>query len=106
MRARRLCYTLTAKHDLQEIRDYLRREAGPRVAARMLSRIRSAVARARETPRLGTPRPAYRQNCRFILSRPYVVYYDFDGVTMSMLRVLHQAQDRDVIMRPPPPQGS
>lgn len=48
-------------------------------------------------PRAGVARPEYRPNCRFVVEKPYLIYYDFDGRLVLILRIIHQAQDRDAI---------
>lgn len=98
MRARRLAYAQDALGDIDGIRAYLRREAGGVAASRMIERIRAAIRKAREMPAAGVPRPEYRSSCRFVVARPYVIYYDFDGDALIVLRVLHQARDRDRLM--------
>lgn len=98
MMASRCRYSDEAKRDLADIRNYLKHNAGDEVAARMTSRLKQAVARARSMPAAGVPRPDYRRNCRFVIARPYVIYYDFDGDTLTVLRVLHSARDRERIM--------
>jgi len=67
----------------------------------MLLRLREAVAGAREMPFAGAPRPEYRPTCRFVIQHPYIIYYDFDGEQMIVLRVLHWAQDRVRLMGEP-----
>ena len=98
MRAKVLRYAPEARQDLADIRAYFHSRAGPAVAARMLVRLREAVAAIRDQPLTGTPRPEFGANCRFAVERPYVIYYDFDGGQLAMLRILHQARDRGAIM--------
>lgn len=91
-------YADEAKRDLADIRAYLQRQAGEAVAARMISRLKNAVARVRSMPRAGIARPDYRPNCRFAVEDPYLIYYDFDGRLVLILRIIHKARDRDAIM--------
>jgi toxin ParE1/3/4 len=98
MTALRYRYSDEAKGDLVDIRKYLKHHASAKVAARMVSRLKQAVARACEMPAAGVPKPDYQPNCRFVVERPYLIYYDFDGDTMTILRVLHSARDRNRIM--------
>ena len=98
MKAQRLAYAAEALEDLASIRSYWRRVADPQLAASMITRIRATIRTARELPSAGAPRPEYRPNCRFVVQHPYVIYYDYDGRTMIVLRVLHAARDRDEIM--------
>ena len=91
-------YADEAKRDLANIRAYLKEHAGGAVAAQMISRLRAAIASARSMPRAGVAKPEYRPNCRFVLENPYVIYYDFDGELLLVLRVVHHARDRDALM--------
>lgn len=65
----------------------------------MIARIRTLIRAARETPTTGAPRSEYQPNCRLVIEQPYLIYYDFDGAVMTVLRVLHHARDRDALMR-------
>lgn len=94
----RLQYTVGARQDLSDIRSYLRNRASPAVAARMISRLRRTIAAARQTPEAGTPRPNFGDHCRFVVEKPYVIYYACSDGVMTILRVLHAARDRDAIM--------
>lgn len=98
MRARRLAYAAEALADLTAIRAYFRGNVSPTASARMIARIRKVIASARELPSAGSPRPEYRPTCRFVVEHPYIVYYDFDGSTMTVLRILHWARDRVRLM--------
>lgn len=65
----------------------------------MIARVRRKIATAREMPEAGTPRPEYDPACRFVTIRPYVIYYIVSERVMTIVRILHWAQDRDDIMR-------
>ena len=99
MKAKRLRYAADAIQDLADIRSYLKAQASARVAARMIERIRATIVAARELPTMGTPRPEYARGCRFVIEQPYVIYYDFDGECLTVLRILHHARDRDAEMK-------
>lgn len=77
---------------------YLRREAGPRKAARYLRDINQRLARLREMPKAGVALPEYGPSVRFVPCRRHVIYYELDAQFVVILRVLHAAQDRDSIM--------
>ncbi len=49
-------------------------------------------------PHSGVARPEYRPNCRFVVEDPYLIYYDFNGRQVLILRILHKARNRDAIM--------
>ena len=99
MKARRVRYDANAIRDLTEIRAYLTSRYGSQSAGRVVKRLRECVRRQCEIPKAGTPRPEYGENCRFVVEPPYVIYYDYDGRMLSVLRILHQSRDRDAIMR-------
>jgi toxin ParE1/3/4 len=94
----RLQYAAGARGDLADIRSYLRREGSPAIAQRMVVRLRRAVAAAQAMPQSGAPRPEFGEHCRFVIERPYVIYYACAGDVMTVLRILHAARDRDQIM--------
>lgn len=98
MRAKRLRFTPEAREDLASIRSRLSAVASPRIAGRIIERIREHITALRETPELASPRPEYGEGCRFSVAGPYVIYFSYDGADMIVLRVLHQARDRDEIM--------
>ncbi len=94
----RLQYTASARQDLSDIRAFLKSRASPTIAARVIMRVRRAVAAARQMPDAGTPRSDYGPGCRFVVERPYFIYYDYQSDVMTVLRILHAARDRDAIM--------
>lgn len=78
--------------------EYLRREAGPRVAARYLRDINQRLIRLRDMPRTGVALPEYGPSVRFVPCRRHVVYYELEAQVVIILRILHAAQDRESIM--------
>lgn len=103
--AMRLQYAAGARSDLADIRSYLRREASPAIARRMMARLRGAIAAARAMPQAGAPRPEFGEHCRFVIERPYVIYYACADEVMTVLRILHAARDRAAIMAGALPPG-
>ena len=99
MRAKSFRYAPEALQDVADIHAYLIGEAGSAIARRVVLRLRENIRRRREMPLSGAPRSDYRPDCRFIRSGQYLVYYSFDGETMTVFRILHAARDRDAIMR-------
>lgn len=87
----RLVVTLDAEADINGILDYLRREAGARVAEDYGHRFRRTIERLVEFPRLGPRRPALGADTRVGIVRPYILIYDYtkkDDV-LALLRVVH-----------------
>ena len=99
MRARKFSYAPLALADLTEIHAYISETAGSVVADRVIGRIRQDIRRRRETPLLGAPRPDFGVGCRLLISGRHAVYYSVVRSTMTVLRILHTARDRDAIMR-------
>ena len=88
-----------AQADLDDIEDWLAGTAGARVAARVVETVFARVARLADDALTGTPRPEYGVDTRFVVTRPYVIYFDVTGGRVTVLRILHAARDRDAIMR-------
>ena len=99
MRAKRLRYAPAALADISEIHAHLRAETSLAVANRVVSGIRDDIRRRREMPLLGAPRSEFGDGCRMLISGSYVAYYSIADGEMIVLRILHQARDRDAIMR-------
>lgn len=96
---RKLQFSDDAQADLRTLAFYLAREAGPRVAAKQLRRLRERAARLPDMPRTG---PSYEDQgdaVRFVPVGSYVIYYEVTPDRVIILRVLHAARDRDAIMR-------
>lgn len=97
--SRRVTLARGALGDVDDIEAWLAREASARTASRMLQRILDRVDRLAWDALTGTPRPEYGENTRFVVVRPYVIYYDVVDDAVTVLRILHRARDRDAIMR-------
>lgn len=87
----RLIWTRRATWDLAEIRSYIARDH-PAAAARVASRIRQAVARLADHPKLGRPgrEPSTRE--LVVARRRYVVAYSVEEESITILAVLHGAR--------------
>ena len=88
-----------AQDDLDDIEDWLVDAAGAHVAARVVGRVFDRIAKLGEDAATGTPRPEYGDAVRFVVSSPYVIYFDLSADRVTVLRILHKARDRDAIMR-------
>jgi len=86
-----------ADRELQEIEDYLTREASPRVAVQVAGSIRARIDGLAHHPRSGPLRPNLGPETRIALANPYVVIYrviDLGGRELVfVLRIVHGARD-------------
>jgi plasmid stabilization system protein ParE len=87
----RLVVTADAEADIDDILNYLRKEAGPAVAASYGRKFGAAIGRLVEFPGIGAPRTALGEETRTTVVYPYVLIYDFTAAddTLTLLRVLH-----------------
>jgi plasmid stabilization system protein ParE len=63
--------------------------AGYGIAARYADEFKAAYRRIAHVPACGPPRLALGGNARIAIVLPYVVIYDHEGNTATVLRVLH-----------------
>lgn len=80
-----------AEIDLFEIDNYSVREFGPRVAAAYLAEIEVALDRLIEYPEAGPVFPGISPMIRYISCGKHRIFYDYDGKTVHVARILHQA---------------
>jgi plasmid stabilization system protein ParE len=87
----RLVVTADAEADLNEILDYLKREATALVAEEYGRKFRLCIERLVEFPGIGSPRPAFGANARIGIVPPYILVYDYVGAddTLTLLRIVH-----------------
>ena len=90
--------TRSAEEDLTQIERWWVREASSAIADRVLGGIEEKITRLADTAPLGASRPEYGQDVRFVRAKPYVIYYRIAENRVIVLRILHQARDRDAIM--------
>lgn len=101
----RLKFSPQAQSDLRGLGEHLVEVAGPRIAARYLRGLRRRLSRLREMPKTGVLLPDYGEGVRFVPYQSHVIYYELTEV-LTVLRVLHAAQNRDAIMRGYKPSGT
>jgi plasmid stabilization system protein ParE len=83
-----------AQADLTEIRDYLRTQASPKVAARVLRDLRDGMARVAAAPGIGHHRHDLADEpLRFYAVYRYLIIYRPDRKPLDVVRVLHGARD-------------
>jgi plasmid stabilization system protein ParE len=87
----RLVVTSDAEADLDEILDYLKREAGARVAESYGRKFRLCLERHVQSPGIGPRRPALGPDTRIGIVRPYILIYDYTEATdtLTLLRIIH-----------------
>ena len=86
-------YTAPAKADLGEIADYLEEEAGSRIAASVIKRIRSKIKALERDGERYRVRHEIGEGRRAILIGYYLAFYRIDRETVFVLRILHSARD-------------
>lgn len=91
----RLIVADEAEADIDDILDYLEREAGRTTAIAYAERFADAIERIIAFPGHGAPRPALGPEARIAIVYPYLLIYDFTERedTATLLRVLHGKRD-------------
>jgi len=89
----RVIWTETAREDLVSIREYIAEE-NPSAARRVAGRIREAVNKLTDQPRLGRPVSHHEVRKLTISGFPYVVYYlhHESADAVFVVRVMHDAR--------------
>lgn len=87
----RLVVTADAEADLDEILQYLQREASVVVAEEYGRKFRACIERLVESPGIGSPRPALGATTRIGIVWPYLLIYDYVASedVLTLLRILH-----------------
>jgi addiction module RelE/StbE family toxin len=88
----RIEWTFLAMNDREAIFDYLEADS-PRAAIMIDDRIEAQVELLIETPEIGRPGRIEGTRELVIQRTPYIAAYRIDGETVSILRVLHGAQE-------------
>lgn len=66
---------------------------GADVARDYLAGLQAAIARLADFPEYGTVFPGTRPPIRYLAYRRHHVFYDYDGATVWVARILHNAMD-------------
>ncbi len=93
----RLLWSDSADTDLLWIWDYGANKWSPAKADDHLREIKLRCDRLLRSPKLGKARDELSLGIRTILIDPHVVFYRVTGVTVEIVRVLHQHEDVEVI---------
>lgn len=78
-----------AERDVRRILTGLAKRAGYSVASRYTEEFKAAYRAIAQSPGSGPPRPALGPNTRIKTVYPYVIIYDHEADTATVLRVLH-----------------
>ena len=82
-----------AEADLAEILDYGAARHGEAAAAEYLRSFERTFDLLRDHPHAGAAHPDIEPPVRCISHRSHRIFYDVDGATVWILRVLHHAMD-------------
>jgi toxin ParE1/3/4 len=88
---RQLTILPNARDDLRAIEHYSIQEFGASVADYYMNRIERALDRLLNYPESGPLYPGIRPPVRYVSVGSHHLFYDFDGKSIAVLRVLHQA---------------
>jgi plasmid stabilization system protein ParE len=91
----RLVVSYAARADVRDVLEYLRTEAGDRIALRYALAFGAAVDRIAELPHSGSPRRQYGPDVRVVIIDPYLIYYEAEpsGRGVHVLRILHGSRN-------------
>ncbi|MCB0967806.1 MAG: type II toxin-antitoxin system RelE/ParE family toxin [Ilumatobacter sp.] len=95
-----------AASDVEDAREYYRREAGERTALDFIDAVESAVKRIRRSPQVGSLRFAYELAIPDLRAWtmqpfPYVVFYVVTDDEIDVWRILHTRRDIQATIEPP-----
>ena len=88
-----------AEQDLDEMELWLTENWGPLAAANIIEAVLDRIAALADMPLAGAPRPEFGETVRFVTASRYLIDYEVSERDLTVLRILHGAQDRASIMR-------
>ena len=91
-RRRELIVTDTARADLDGIYDYIAADS-PDSAARLITRLDTAMHKAARSGTTGVPRDWVRPGLRALIVGNYLIYFRLADNALTVIRVVHSAQD-------------
>jgi toxin ParE1/3/4 len=91
----RLELSRRAQADLDEVRDYSVAEFGAARAIAYLDSIEAAFRRMLDFPDIGPVHPGLRPPTRSLGCQQHRIFYEVDGETVRVLRILHTAMDAE-----------
>ncbi len=78
--------------DLAEIEEFSFHRFGAAVAAEYMAKLERAFDRLAKYPESGPTYPDIRPPVRFTRSGRHYIFYDYDGASVSVVRILHHAR--------------
>jgi toxin ParE1/3/4 len=88
-----------AEQDLDDIEAWLMANRGPQVAANTIEAVLMRIAALEDAPYSGSLRSEYGDAVRLVAVGRYMIYFEAAADSLTILRILHAARDRDSIMR-------
>lgn len=85
--------SVEARADMLEIHSQSTNRFGSDVADQYIDGIDRALSRLIVYPELGPVYQRLRPPLRFLVCRSHHIFYDFDGVVVSVIRILHHAMN-------------
>lgn len=82
-----------ARADMLDIYSHGLSQFGRASAAQYMAGIDQALARLADHPLIGPVYPGLRQPVRYLGYRSHHIYYEYDGGTVWVIRILHHAMD-------------
>ena len=96
-RSRAVIWSANAERDIDEIWDYLEKEASTEIADEKVRDIARRCEMLARHPFAGRPRSDLIRGMRSILANPYAIFYRVNASNAEIVRVLHQRRDVDAI---------
>ena len=89
----KLIFSKEAVHDLVRLRDFIVQHS-PEAAQRVAQRLRGAIQRLVDTPKMGRPVANMSGEIRELIFGKYVVRYEVRQPYFYILRIWHGKEDR------------
>jgi plasmid stabilization system protein ParE len=87
-----------AEIDLEHIRQFSFEQFAAEIAEDYLAGLRSAFLRLMDHPEFGSVFRGVKPEVRCLTYRSHKLYYDFDGKTVGIVRILHQARNAEHLL--------
>lgn len=94
MRRKRYVFSPEAEQDIDDIKDYVTKEAGARIARQVLKQIKDAVTFLSRTPGAGHSREDLTGSAvRFWTVYSYLIIYRATSRPIEIVRIIHGGRD-------------
>jgi toxin ParE1/3/4 len=88
-----------AEVDLEGIRQFSFEQFADEIANEYLGGLRAALLRLRDHPEIGPVFRGVKPEVRCLTYRSHKLYYDFDGRTVGIIRILHHAMNAERLLK-------